>query len=803
MKRPMLFVATLYLAGIVLANGVASQNRLLPFWPLLVCTVLSAIAAVFWSRIRTGLLALTLVLAGVTNFWLTIDLLSPIDIRRQTSSAPQLVTIRGRLLETPLHRIYSHQDEVTHRTQAEIRLEAVRFENSDWHPAHGAVAVSTSGNLGTNYFQGLRVEIGGVMRAPSAPAAPGGFDYASFLRRHGIHRQIQCSVEDWRRLDSGNHAPAADQFATWARSALARGLPEEDQPLQLLWAMVLGWRTALSGEVSEPFMRSGTMHVFAISGLHIALIAWILVAALRVCRLPRRYCALVVIPIIWLYTGATGWQASAIRSTIMTSVIVAGWLLTRPADLVNSLCAAAFIILLWDPQQLFQAGFQLSFAVVLSLALIGPILDGFRKRLFQYDPWVPDELRPAWQRRLRGPIDYLTTSFAVSLAAWLGSLPLVAAYFNLLTPVSLLANLVVVPLSSGALACSLGSLAIGPFVPIAGELFNHSAWFFMVWMIRASEWAAALPGGCFNVGTPGPLFFVIYYGALVGALSGLLQRRRWRLCYGGSLAALTIVWLGLHLHWRGETRLTVLPMNGGGSLHLASPRPEENWLIDCGDDSSALHVLKPYLRSQGVNHLDNFLITHGDVHHAGGAAALRSAFHLDRVWFSAVPFRSPIYREAQRILSEPPLQISTVHRDQEVAPWKILHPDDSDRMPQADDNAVVLLGSLGATRVLLLSDLGKPGQNRLLSRYPDLHADIVITGIPSQSEPLADSVIEVLRPKLIIVTDAEYPASQRASHRLRERLEAHGIPVFYTRDTGGITIRFTETSWELETMRGQ
>src|SRR4030095_2688462 len=300
MKRPMLFVATLYLAGIVLANGVAAHGGLLPFWPLLICTMIAAIGAAFWSKVRTGLLDLTLVLAGAANFWLVTDLLSPIDIRRQSSAAPQLFTIRGRLLETPLHRIYSHQDEVTHRTQAEIQLEAIRMENSDWQPAFGVVAVSTSGNLGPAYFSGLRVEIEGVLRAPAGPGAPGAFDYAAYLRRHGVHRQMQCSIDDWRKVDPMSQVPIADRFAAWARAALARGLPEEDQPLQLLWAMVLRWRHALRGEDSEPFMRSGTMHVFAISGLHIALIAWILVAALRVCRMPRRYCALLVIPLIWL-----------------------------------------------------------------------------------------------------------------------------------------------------------------------------------------------------------------------------------------------------------------------------------------------------------------------------------------------------------------------------------------------------------------------------------------------------------------------------------------------------------------------
>src|SRR5258705_8723624 len=114
----------------------------------------------------------------------------------------------------------------------------------------------------------------------------------------------------------------SDRFQFWAKQTLARGLPTEDEDLRLLWAMTLGWKTALTSEVAEPFMRSGTMHVFAISGLHIALIAGILVLVLRVCKVPAGWAGWVVIPLIWGYTGVTGWQASAIRSTIMMTVII-------------------------------------------------------------------------------------------------------------------------------------------------------------------------------------------------------------------------------------------------------------------------------------------------------------------------------------------------------------------------------------------------------------------------------------------------------------------------------------------------
>lgn len=120
---------------------------------------------------------------------------------------------------------------------------------------------------------GQPVEVDGVLASAPAPAAEGLFDYGAFLERQGIAFQLKAgSAADWR-LAGPLKAPSwAERFGAWAMAALGRGMPVQDEALRLQWAMILGWKTALTGEVSEPFMRTGTMHIFAISGLHIALI---------------------------------------------------------------------------------------------------------------------------------------------------------------------------------------------------------------------------------------------------------------------------------------------------------------------------------------------------------------------------------------------------------------------------------------------------------------------------------------------------------------------------------------------------
>ena len=215
------------------------------------------------------------------------------------------------------------------------------------------------------------MEISGVIARPPPPLAEGLFDYRDYLQTRGIYYQLKTgSTNDWQlRAAILSTPPLTDRFLNWSKRTLALGLPVEDEPLRLLWAMTLGWRTAFTGDISEPFLRAGTMHLFAIDGLRIALISGMLVALLRVLQVSRAWCGLIAIPAIWFYTAATGWESSAIRASVMMTIVLGGWALKRPGDLLNSLAAAAFIILLWEPRQLFEASFQLSFFVMLVIAL--------------------------------------------------------------------------------------------------------------------------------------------------------------------------------------------------------------------------------------------------------------------------------------------------------------------------------------------------------------------------------------------------------------------------------------------------
>jgi beta-lactamase superfamily II metal-dependent hydrolase len=155
-----------------------------------------------------------------------------------------------------------------------------------------------------------------------------------------------------------------------------------------------------------------------------------------------------------------------------------------------------------------------------------------------------------------------------------------------------------------------------------------------------------------------------------------------------------------------------------------------------------------------------------------------------------------------REFNRTPGKLHTVSRGDRLGAWTILHPEPGDRMPQADDNALVLMGQLQGARVLLLSALGRPGQNALLERHHDLRADILITGLPVATEAVGEELLEAVQPRVIIVADSEFPASARASLKLHERLAQRKIPVLYTRSDGAVTLELRRGRWQLRTMSG-
>ena len=797
MKRPLIAVALLYVSGVLLAGFPIALV------PLFTLAFAFAFLFLIWTDARRVLLGALIVLAGWTNLAQRTGIVSPNDLRTRFNHPEESVTLRGVLCETPYHRVHKVKNQDVWSSMARIELSETRVEGEVWKPAHGRVMSSTKEYLPDNFFAGQTVEVTGLLRAARGPVAEGLFDYRNYLRQQGIYHQFDIKkVAAWQITSSPAHPPLADRFCAWARKTLALGLPVEDESLRLEWALTLGWKAALPEEVAEPFVRAATYHIFAVDGLRIAIIFGILFTLLRAARIPRAYCGLLAMPILCFYAGMTGWPASAIRALVMIMIVFGGWALKRPTDLINSLFAAALVILVWEPRQLFQAGFQLSFFVVLCIILILPFFNAFGEHLLKPDPLLPEALRPRWQKGLRASARFVIDLFLTSVAAWLGSIPLVVWYFHLITPLSGPANVLAVPLCMFVLICNLASLLFATWLPFVTVLFNHAGWFFMESIRTTSHWSAHWPGAYFYLPMPGLFTIGLYYLILITMLTGWLfqgHRRVWKISV---LTLLTLVWCGLWLWERPVTRLTILPLNGGHAVYLQPAGDWHDWLIDCGNDSAVDNVVKPFLQAQGVNRLSNLLLTHGEINYSGGAESLTYLFHPKNIYTSPIRFRSPDYRTFVALVKGDPAWRAPIKAGDQAGPWTVLYPPAQTTFTKANDNTLVLRAEINGLRILLLSDLSHTGQNALLANPPDLHADIVIAGMTGDSEPLSDPLLDAIHPQAIILADSPQPANKRAGAKLKQRLARRNIPTLYTTTTEAITIAIRPQTWTLTAMDG-
>lgn len=794
MNRPLLAPTLVMAAGIV-----AGWEYTSPPGILIVAGFAGAWAGLRNLRPRPVWLLLFCFLFGVANISWHSQPAAPNDLRVLLDDQPVLARLTGTLTGNPLVRVNDFDDGGKARSRVTLQVHSLQI-NATSRPATGRVTVTTPGEPHPDWSSGTRVEIFGVLQPPPTAAAPGLFDYREKLRRQNIHFELATGgTNDWRVLSRPAPPPLHSRFQALARRQLALGLPGEDDSLRLLWAMTLGWRTGLTDELAEPFMRSGTMHVFAISGLHIALIAGILIALLRVLRLPRRYCGILVIPALWFYCAATGWQSSAVRATLMMSIIVGGWAWKRPGDLLNSICAAALLILVWEPGQLLQASFQLSFAVVTTLALLLPRFDQLRQRLLQPDPFLPEDLVPWWRRQCRTAVKFVFNSVCVSLAAWLGSLPLIAHYFHLFTPGSLLANPPVVISAALALMSALGGFLTSALpLPVAGW-FNHSAWFWITCQSWVSEQVAAFPHTWWQVRSPWPWEFLFYYGALIVIATPACWRpslRRWSI---GALALGGTTWIAT-LAWPPSTVSITVLGRGANAIHIDAPGTGDDLLLDCGRTPAFRFVTRPFLQSHGLNHLEQLALSHGDIAHVQAFDEVWREWKPRQVITSAVSQRSAPYRAVLEKLGGAPEVWREVDVGDQFGNWRVLHPPATGRFDRADDAALVLVGEWHGTRVMLAPDLGREGQATLLDSGQDLRADVLISGLPAGGEPLGNGFITAVQPRLIILHDNWRPATDRAGRALKQRLAQAGIPVLHGSTAGTISLELDASGFRVRPM---
>ncbi|MBI4358161.1 MAG: ComEC/Rec2 family competence protein [Candidatus Omnitrophica bacterium] len=503
-------------------------------------------------------------------------------------------------------------------------------------------------NPGRVIRYGDRLRLKGMLEVPQTSRNFHTFDYRAYLAQNGISRIFRgvgrfSVVRQWEG-SANQFLLAANRFRDFLRGRLALLFPFPHR--ELANALILGFKRGIPDEIQDAFIKTGTAHLLAISGLNISLVGGLFYFLTRLLSKSRSVNLLLTISFIAIYTVLAGANLPVLRAGIMGIVILLGFLLGQERNLKSAFFFAFFALLVWNPRSLFLASFQLSFVAMASLIFILPRLQktlGFGSAGEEIDSFlIARRQAPATRlRRFWAALRHsIVQTFLSSLTVTIGMFPLLLWYFNLFSLIGFLANLVAIPMCTMAIAAALVLLLIDlVFSPLASGLAFVPLLFFRaeLWLI---DWFSKVPIGYFYLPRPKLFFFFFYYGFLVAWL--ILSKRAvptW--VRTGLIAGIGILAVSFLATSSPPSSRLVLFDVGKAEASFVSFSNGGNCLINTGShfpSDQAYWILRPFFMGSGIQKIDSILMTALDGKRAGGF----------RTFIHHVPFRALWIPEGSR-----------------------------------------------------------------------------------------------------------------------------------------------------------
>ena len=756
--------------------------------------VYGAGSLVWGKRPRLGFVALALLWLCVGVLRTTAWQYQPVHhVARLVAEEPAPVLIHGVVVEDPVEFFSPNEPE---RLVCVLDARHVRTQD-DWRVTTGLIRARLY-NPRFALAYGDEVLLEGTWSQVPGPSNPGQYDWRAALARQRIHALLSVG-SDHGMLRLRAHQGHGGFHAIYTlRHRLERFLDARFSPYHagLLRSFLLGQRVSLDEDLKQAFVETGTMHLVVISGFNVGLIAGILELLLRLLGLPLRPRLLASAVILLGYCLLTGMQPPVVRATVMAWVVLGAVGLDRVINWPNTLAAAALAIVWVNPSQVWDPGFQLSFGAVISLLLFTTRL----RRLLE--PGLP--IAAGWLKR------YVAIGLSSTVAIWIGLWPLLAWYFHLVSPVSVIANLVLVPLVSVLVSVGTMVLMVGAVAePVIGWASGLLTWLVDV-TVACVEGCHRLPLGWWPVGRPS-WFLMLGYAAFV-LLS--LMRHRIRLPTGWLLAGWLLglnIWLWGELGARHQAsrwlEVTFLDVGHGDSIVVRTPG-RQTLLVDAGTAQAGQYVVAPFLRARRWHTLEALILTHPDEDHLGGSLAVLRHLRVKALLTNGFPASTPTAQQVFALADRrgiPHRRLAAGTRLAGLAGMQIdiLHPPVQGVPGTAagsNDNSLVMRLTKGQASVLLCGDLEERGVPWLLASSQPLSSTIL--KVPHHGSALGSAggaFFRTVRPRASIISVGRL-------HHLPDpgvltMLEAIQSRVFLTRRDGAITVKTDGRHLRLYTSR--
>jgi len=843
MSRPLLPLLIALMMGIVYGHFLMPSDRLIQFCLLGVLLLLLTAYHRRWRILLSCSLIASFALVGL----LLINLYSlpPEGGQLITDLSGERTTIEGVIADPP--RISA--------AGTELVLTSVRvIEQWRYTQTKGRVLLRVREPVPFRAGDVIRCQT--KLRKPRNFGNPGAFDYERSLRNRGI--VVRGFVPNAsgiiliRKLARNPFQDRLDRF----RNHIGATVDQRAPPMEakIIKALILGDQQEIPREIMDQFSRTGTTHIIAISGFNVGIVAlfalliirpflkssqWLLLR-FEVHTLATWFAILVVVG----YTFVAGAGISVVRASLMIIVIMISLLLSRERDLLNTLALAALLILLASPPSLFDVSFQLSFAAVAALLFFVPRFNAL------LGPETGANGQPIIIWLLKKGGRSVTLFFLVSLAATLGTLPLILLYFNRLSVITLLANMLVVPIL-GILATPVCLLIIAavpfsatmtegligiavPLVRVSLTLIDHMAGW---------SWAAVF------IATPTLPEIVAFYLLLAVAglwLQGAVEGGSYFPASSGrggiALATITVV-IGIFFAvdgWvrydrtlqQGQLTLTFVDVGQGSAVLVRFPGGHR-MLVDGGgfhDDSFDMGraVLAPFLWQEGISRIDTVVLTHPHPDHLQGLLFILEHFGVREVWTNGDHVASPLYESFRETVHQKGIPSKILSDCNAVPPIggvriTILNPpspvDRGDRLAidpsvreagyrrtakppsgralgnrpivtdDVNERSLVIKLQFGSRSILLPGDIADAAESRLLTTGYDLKSDVLFVPHHGSRRSGNPVFLEKVNPRVAIVSCGKENPFGFPHPEILRLCQQYGISVYRTDIDGAITCR--------------
>jgi len=581
-------------------------------------------------------------------------------------------------------------------------------------------------------------------------------------------------------------------------------------------AIVLGLQRGVTPEMRDAFIATGLAHLLSVSGTHFALLAFILftltkaiIRSLPVRILtkmtlyvtPTQIAIVLTMPVLILYALISGASTPTIRSFIVVFIYMGALFLGRKGQWLNSLSIAAIIILLWEPQALFDISFQLSFLAVLA---IGYVLEKAERTQNPEHITGPKKSRKTFQ-------DAIKTSILITIAAVMGTAPIVAYYFHQFPLISPLTNLTITPF-----VCFV-VLPLGLFAGFLSLLFNmnpmplsHLIDTITNFALELIKIASHIPYSNLHIQKPSIIIIALYFLSLAIIIrgSGLNWKSGLRLAPLAFVLCIYILSASLSTN---SLRITFLDVGQGDSAVIELP-DKRVMLIDGGEEAYDVgrRVVAPYLWSNGIRKVDYMVLSHPHPDHYGGLIYIMDNFRVGEVWWSgrriqeAEGFFEKVSEEKipLRILKRGDVLYAKDYKIYVLHPYDEFYADSprGEFSNQNNDSLVLKIESSDAT-VLFTGDIEMEAERDLIHLREWLRSDIIKVPHHGGGTSSSSMFLRVVNPKIAVISVGRNNLFNHPHRETLKRYTMMGAEVLRTDNDGAVTITFKDKRYEIKTYK--